>query len=79
VCEVAPQNSSAFLAVQLSGAPNARVAVPTKTSAASSNPLAQSIHLRVQLPNAVEVDLGATQMHDLFVIMQTLCRLPCSH
>jgi len=79
VCEVAPQNSSAFLAVQLSGAPNARVAVPTKTSAASSHPAAQSIHLRVQLPNAVEVDLGATQMHDLFAIMQTLCSLPCSH
>jgi transposase-like protein len=81
VCEVAPQNSSAFLAVQLSGAPNARVAVPTKTSAASrsSNPTAQSIHLRVQLPNAVEVDLGATQMQNLFAIMQTLCSLPCSH
>jgi transposase len=34
--EVAPQNSAAFLAVQLSGAPNARVAVPTKTSAVDS-------------------------------------------
>lgn len=79
VCEVAPQNSSAFLAVQLSGAPNARVEVPTRTSVESSNRPAHSIHLRVQLPNAVEVDLGATQMQNLFAIMQTLCSLPCSH
>jgi transposase-like protein len=79
VSEVAPQNSSAFLAVQVrSGVPNARVAAPTKTSAASNNPAAQSIHLRVQLPNAVAVDLGQTRMQDLFAIMQTLSSLPCS-
>jgi transposase len=77
--EVAAQNSSAFLAVQVrSGAPNVRVAAPTKTSAASNDSPAQSIHLRVQLPNAVAVDLGQTRMQDLFAIMQTLSSLPCS-
>lgn len=79
VSQETPQSSSAFLAVQVhSGSTNARVAVPTKTSAASNNPPAQSMHLRVQLPNAVEVDLGATRMQDLLAIMQTLCSLPCS-
>lgn len=33
------------------------------------------MHLRAQLPNGVEVDLGATQMQDLFAIMQTLSSL----
>jgi transposase-like protein len=76
---VAPQNSPAFLAVQLSCAPNAGTAVSTKTPAAPSKPPVQSRHLRVQLPNGVEVDLGATPMQDLFVIMQTLCSLSCSN
>lgn len=76
--EVAPQNSAAFLAVQLCGAPNARVAVPTKAPAAPSKPPAQSMHLRVELPNGVEVDLGTTGMQDLRAVMQTLCSLSCS-
>jgi transposase-like protein len=77
--EVVPQNASAFLAVQVhTGGLNYRPAVPTKTSAASSKPASQPIHLRVQLPNGVAVDLGATEMQDLLVVMQTLCSLPCS-
>ena len=78
--EVVPQNASAFLAVQVhTGDLNYRPAVPTKTSAASSKPASQPIHLRVQLPNGVAVDLGATEMQDLLAVMQTLCSLPCSH
>lgn len=76
--EAAPQNSPAFLAVQLSGSPNARTAVPTTAPATSSQPPAQSMHLHVQLPNGVAVDLGATQMQDLFAVMQTLSSLSCS-
>jgi flagellar motor switch/type III secretory pathway protein FliN len=76
--EVAPQNSPAFLEVQLSGAPNARVAVPKKPPATPSKPLAQSMHLQVQLPNGVAVDLGTTGMQDLLAVMQTLCSLSCS-
>jgi hypothetical protein len=77
--EVGPQNSSAFLAVQLSGAPDAGTAVPTKAPPASNHAVAQPMHLRVQLPNGVEVDLvAATPMQDLSVIMQTLSSLSCS-
>jgi transposase-like protein len=80
ISEVAPQNSSAFLALQVRpSAPNAGTAVPIKTPSASSSSPAQSMHLRVQLPNAVEVDLGLTRMQDLFAVMQTLCSLPCSN
>jgi transposase len=75
---VAPQDSSAFLAVQLSGAPNAGKAVLPKVPVAPSHALAQPMHLRVQLPNGVAVDLGATEMQDLLAVMQTLCSLPCS-
>ena len=75
---VAPQYSSAFLAVQLSGAPNAGKAVPPKVPAAPNHAVAQPMHLRVQLPNGVAVDLGATAMQDLLVVMQTLFSLPCS-
>jgi transposase len=77
--EAAPQNSSAFLAVQLSGAPHAGTAVATKAPLASNHAVAQPMHLRAQLPNGVEVDLGATQMQDLFAVMQTLSSLSCSH
>jgi transposase-like protein len=76
--EVAPQNSPAFLQVQLCGAPNARVAVPKTPPAAPSKPPVQSMHLQVQLPNGVAVDLGTTEMQDLLAVMQTLCSLPCS-
>jgi transposase-like protein len=77
--EVAPQNSSAFLAVQVrSSAPHARTAVATKVSAASNNPPAQPMHLQVQLPNGVAVDLGQTRLQDLSTVMQTLCSLSCS-
>jgi transposase-like protein len=77
--EVAPQNASAFLAVQVhTDAPNSRLAVATKTSAALNNPASQSMHLRVQLPNGVAVDLGQTRLQDLSMVMQTLCSLPCS-
>ena len=76
--EVAPQKSAAFLAVQLSGAPNARVVVPKKAPAAPSKPPEQSMHLRVELPNGVAVDLGTTAMQDLRAVMQTLCSLSCS-
>ena len=75
---VPPQDSSAFLAVQLLGAPNAGKAVPPKVPAAPSHAVAQPMHLRVQLPNGVAVDLGATEMQDLLAVMQTLCSLPCS-
>jgi transposase-like protein len=74
----APQDPSAFLAVQLSAAPNAGKAVPPKVLVAPSHADAQPMRLRVQLPNGVAVDLGATQMQDLLVVMQTLCSLPCS-
>jgi transposase-like protein len=77
--EVAPQNASAFLAMQVrTDAPNSRLALATKTSAALNNPPAQSMHLRVQLPNGVAVDLGQTRLQDLSMVMQTLCALPCS-
>lgn len=77
--EVAPQNASAFLAVQVhTGAPKSLPAVSTKASAASNKPPSQPMHLRVQLPNGVAVDLGATEMQDLLAVMQTLCSLPCS-
>jgi len=77
--EVAPQNASAFLAVQVhTGASNARLAVATKTTAALNNPPAQSMQLRVQLPNGVAVDLGQTRLQDLSTVMQTLCTLACS-
>lgn len=75
---VVPQDSSAFLAVQLSGAPNAGKAVLPKVPVAPSHAVAQPMHLRVQLPNGVAVDLGATEMQDLLAVMQTLCSLPCS-
>ena len=74
----APQDPSAFLAVQLSAAPIAGKAVPPRVPVAPSHAVAQTMHLRVQLPNGVAVDLGATQMQDLLVVMQTLCSLPCS-
>ena len=74
----APQDPSAFLAVQLSAAPIAGKAVPPRVPVAPSHAVAQPMHLRVQLPNGVAVDLGATQMQDLLVVMQTLCSLPCS-
>ena len=41
----APQNSSAFLAVQLSGAPNAGKAVPPKAPVAPSHAVAQPVQL----------------------------------
>ena len=74
----APQDPSAFLAVQLSAAPIAGKAVPPRVPVAPSHAVAQPMHLRVQLPNGVAVDLGATQMQDLLVVMQTLCSLRCS-
>ena len=77
--DVAPQNASPFLALQVhTGAPNSRPTVPTTKSAASNKPPSQPMHLRVQLPNGVTVDLGATEMQDLLAVMQTLCSLPCS-
>jgi len=76
--EIAPQNAAPFLALQVhTGAHSARATPATKASAAWSQS-AQSMHLRVQLPNGVAVDLGATPMQDLSVIMHTLCNLPCS-
>ncbi|WP_394755121.1 IS66-like element accessory protein TnpA [Rhodoferax sp.] len=75
---VAPQGSSAFVAVQFSGAPNGGKAVPPKVPAAPNYAVAQPMHLRVELPNGVAVDLGATEMQDLLAVMQTLCSLPCS-
>jgi transposase-like protein len=77
--EIAPQNASPFLAVQVhTDAPNSRLTVATKTSAALNNPASQSMHLRVQLPNGVAVDLGQTRLQDLSTVMQTLCSLSCS-
>jgi len=79
VSDVAPQNASPFLALQVqAGAPSARVTAQEKVPAASSNSFAQPLHLRIQLPNGVEVDLGQSRLHDLSAIMQTLCSLPCS-
>jgi hypothetical protein len=52
--------------------------VATKTTAALNNPPAQSMQLRVQLPNGVAVDLGQTRLQDLSTVMQTLCTLACS-
>lgn len=78
--EVSLQNASPFLAVQVrTSAPNFRATAPTKTSAASNRPPTQAMHLRVQLPNGVAVDLGVTPMQDLLCVMQTLCSLQCSH
>jgi transposase-like protein len=78
-CEAAPQNPSAFLAVQVrSNPPQGATAVASKPRAASSNPAAQPMHLQVQLPNGVAVDLGTTAMQDLRAVMQTLCSLSCS-
>jgi transposase len=74
----APQDPSAFLAVQLSGAPIDGKAVAPRVPVAPSHPDAQPMHLRVQLPNGVAVDLGATQMQDLLLVMQSLYSLPCS-
>jgi transposase len=77
--EVAPQNASPFLAVQVhTDAPNSRLALPTKATAALNNPAAQSMHLRIQLPNGIAVELGQTRLQDLSTVMQTLCALPCS-
>jgi hypothetical protein len=50
----------------------------TKVSAASNNSVAQPMHLRVQLPNGIAVDLGETRLQDLSTVMQTLCTLACS-
>lgn len=78
VPEIAPQNASPFLALQVqTTAPSARTTVTTRVAAASNNVVAQ-VHLRVQLPNGVAVDLGQSRMQDLSVIMHTLCSLPCS-
>lgn len=77
--EIAPQNASPFLALPVNmGATRAAVTVATKISAALNNSVAQPMHLRVQLPNGVAVDLGQSRMQDLSVIMHTLCGLPCS-
>lgn len=77
--EMATQNASPFLALQVhTGSPNAQVTVAPKVSAASNNLVAQPMHLRVQLPNGVAVDLGQTRLQDLSTVMQTLCALPCS-
>lgn len=77
--EIAPQNLSPFLALQVhTTAPSALTAVATKVSAELNNSVAQPIHVRVQLPNGVAVDLGQSRMRDLSAIMQTLCSLSCS-
>ncbi len=77
--EIASQNASPFLALQVhTTAPSARTTVVSRVSAASTNVVAQPVHLRVQLPNGVAVDLGQSRMQDLSVIMHTLCSLPCS-
>jgi transposase-like protein len=76
---VAPQSPSAFLAVQVRSNPSqGATAVASKPRAASSNPAAQPVHLQVQLPNGVAVDLGTTGMQDLLAVMQMLCSLSCS-
>lgn len=76
--EMAPQNSPDFLAVRLSGAPNAATAVSKKAPTAPSKAPAQSMQLHVQLPNGIAVDLGTNEMQDLRAVMQTLCSLSCS-
>lgn len=77
--EEVTKNASPFLALPVNiGTPHAAVTVATKVSAASNNSVAQPMHLRVQLPNGVAVDLGQTRLQDLSMVMQTLCTLPCS-
>jgi transposase-like protein len=76
--EMATQNASPFLALQVhTVAPGARATVATKVSASSDNSVAQPMHLRVQLPNGVAVDIGQTRLQDLSTVMQTLCTLAC--
>jgi transposase len=78
--EMAVQSASPFLALPVNmGAPHAAVTVAaTKESAASNSSVAQPMHLRVQLPNGIAVELGQTRLHDLSTVMQTLCTLACS-
>lgn len=78
--EMAAQSASPFLALPVNmGVPHAAVTVAaTKVSAASNSSVAQPMHLRVQLPNGIAVELGQTRLHDLSTVMQTLCTLACS-
>jgi len=77
--EVTTQNASPFMALPVqAAAPNGLVTAAKNVFAASNNSIAQPMHLRVQLPNGVAVDLGQNRLHDLSAIMQTLCNLPCS-
>jgi transposase len=78
VSEVAPQNASPFLALQVqAAAPSGRGAVSGSPAALGSS-AAQPMQLRVQFPNGVVVELGQSRLQDLSAIMQTLCGLPCS-
>ena len=73
-------NASPFLAVQVQReALGSMAKLPTTHIAQPDNSSAQSMHLRVQLPNGVAVDLGQARMQDLSVLMQTLCSLSCSN
>ena len=73
-------NRSPFLAIQVQReAPGGRVKVPATPIAQADNSSAQSMHLRVQLPNGVAVDLGQARLQDLSALMQTLCSLSCSN
>ena len=77
--EMATQDTSPFLALQLHpGSGNVGAALATKCLATSNNSVVQPMHLSVQLPNGIAVDLGQTRLQDFSTVMQTLCSLACS-
>lgn len=50
-----------------------------KACGAASKSSAVSMHIQVQLPNGISVDLGQATMEELSGVMQMLIDLPCSH
>lgn len=79
VSETAMQDAQAFIPVQIqAGASCAAIAMPTKAGSAASKSPAVSMHIQVQLPNGIAVDLGQARMEELSGVMQMLCHLPCS-
>lgn len=79
VSETAKQDAQAFIPVQVqAGTSCAAIAMPTKACGATSKSPAVSMHIQVQLPNGIAVDLGQARMEELSGVMQMLCHLPCS-
>lgn len=76
VSETAAQDVQAFVPVQVPV--GAAVAMPTRACGAASKSPAVSMHIQVQLPNGIAVDLGQTRMEELSGVMQMLSHLPCS-